>query len=248
MVGLLRCRLGIALVTGMCLINTCRAQDSCTATPLPVDNMSNVHDDYLVLRSGTGTDYYLINAPCVHIDRQTFGTTLHFFLFNRLIKDKGLQSGTVYIRSYRTFSNTQYVNLKMSRGEGWYYPELGSKPIDGIFDVPFAGTVDTWDNLYATTGTPEDLNTKLSAPFHAYGGSDKTQPSTVPPAFWKSNRPFDQAHDVMTYYLIHFGVNPSAAVGLIPFYVALQPQVQHIKLSIFSNVETLSGDYEFIPN
>ena len=52
----------------------------------------------------------------------------------------------------------------------------------------------------------------------------------------------------MTYYLIHFGVNPTASVSLIRFNVGLQREVQHIKLSIYSNVETLSGDYEFVPN
>ena len=224
------------------------ARPKCSGSPIPIEDISNVHDDYLLLSSDNGSDYFVINAPCVRVDRQTFGTNLHFFLFDRLIKNKGLQTGTVYVRSYRTFSNIQYVNVKMSRGDGWYDSVSGGNPIAGMYDEPFGGTIDAWNDVYATSGTPEDFNAKLNASFHAYGESNKTMPSTVPAAFWKSNQPFDQTHDVMTYYLIHFGVNPTASVSLIRFNVGLQREVQHIKLSIYSNVETLSGDYEFVPN
>lgn len=236
----------IALAVTARFGDAARAQSACSASPIPVEDLSNVHDNYLLLRSISGGQYFVINAPCLRIDRQTFGNSLHFF-FNRLLKDEGPQAGTVYIKSFRAFSNTQYVNVKLSRGNGWYYPSSGSSPIAAMYDVPFAGTIDAWDAVYSAAGTPEDFNAKLNVPFHAYGGPSHTMPSTDPALFWKSDRPFNSVHDVMTYYLIHFGVNSTAAVSLIPFQVALQRQVQDIKLTIYSNIETLSGDYEFVP-
>ena len=184
--------IAVVLAASIGFLSFARAQDQCSGSPIPIEDISNVHDDYLLLSSDNGSDYFVINAPCVRVDRQTFGTNLHFFLFDRLIKNKGLQTGTVYVRSYRTFSNIQYVNVKMSRGDGWYDSVSGGNPIAGMYDEPFGGTIDAWNDVYATSGTPEDFNAKLNASFHAYGESNKTMPSTVPAAFWKSNQPFDQ--------------------------------------------------------
>jgi hypothetical protein len=217
--------------------------------PLPIEDLSNIRETYLLLQSASGTNYYVVADSCVIVDREIFGTTLQFSLFNRLIKN-GPRIGTAYVKSYRIFSNHQYVHIKMARGDGWYYPGSGSSPIDAVNELVFNDTTDSWNKAYSTRGTPEDYSVRLNTVpvWHAYGQPDKSLPSTDLPEFWQIDQSFDQQYGLMTNYLLHFTVNPSASISLVPFQVDLQKEVKRIDLTIHSNTEVLSGFWTLIPN
>jgi hypothetical protein len=66
----------------------------------------------------------------------------------------------------------------------------------------------------------------------------------MPADFWKIAETFDRTHGVETSYLIRFTVNTSDKVS--HFQVYAQREVQEVKLTMFSNIDALSGTYRFI--
>jgi len=86
-----------ALVVGLGFYRCAQAQDTCSAVPLPIEDLSNIRETYLLLQSASGTNYYVVSDSCVIVDREIFGTTLQFSLFNRLIKN-GPRIGTAYVK------------------------------------------------------------------------------------------------------------------------------------------------------
>ena len=51
---------------------------------------------------------------------------------------------------------------------------------------------------------------------------------------------------MQTNYLIRFSVNTSDKVSLVPFQVYAQREVQEVQLTMFSNIDALSGTYRFV--
>jgi len=113
-------------------------------------------------------------------------------------------------------------------------------------DEPYVGSLEGWNAAHSMSGDPLDFLDRLKVKWHAYAREDKAFPSTFLPEFWKIDRSFDRTHAVITNYLLRFDVNPSDTVSTIPFEVYLQREVTQIELTIYSNIEALSGQYRFV--
>jgi hypothetical protein len=112
--------------------------------------------------------------------------------------------------------------------------------------VPFSGTVEDWNAAHSSAGNPVDFASRLKIRWHAFATKDSNMPSTVPADFWKIGDAFDRTHGVQTNYLIRFTVNTADRVSLVPFQVYAQREVQEIQLTLFSNIDALSGTYRFV--
>jgi hypothetical protein len=112
--------------------------------------------------------------------------------------------------------------------------------------VPFPGSVEQWNAAHSSPGSPADFADRLKIQWHAFASKDLNSPSTIPASFWQIAETFDREHGVETNYLIRFTVNTSDKVSQIPFQVYAQREVQEVQLTLFSNIDALSGTYRFI--
>jgi hypothetical protein len=112
---------------------------------------------------------------------------------------------------------------------------------------PFGGSIEAWNAAHTSEASPMELDERLKVSWHAFARKDLTMPSTVPSNFWEIESSFDRTHGVVTNYLVRFGVNTTdAKASIVPFQVYAQREVQQISLSLWSNIDALSGDYKFV--
>ena len=112
--------------------------------------------------------------------------------------------------------------------------------------VPFPGTVEDWNAAHSSPGNPSEFADRLKIQWHAFAAPGSAMPSTIPADFWKISDAFDRTHGVQTNYLIRFAVNTTDKVSLVPFQVYVQQEVQEVQLTLYSNIEALSGTYRFV--
>jgi hypothetical protein len=222
------------------------AEDQCFRQPSRIEDLDNARD-YLILKSPR--NYYVLQDTCIVIQRRTFGKTLDFAILNRFPADTQVSDAYVFIKSHRTLTSSPPIKISLSRGDGWFLePNKAHKPEAAArmnFD-PFEGTIKDWNSAHSTPGSPGTVDDRLSVQWHAFATSAPGLPSTVPIHYWQITEPFDQIHDVRTNYLIRFTVNTGSANSLIPFQVYIQPEVKEVELTLFSNIDALSGTYRFI--
>ena len=218
----------------------------CNWRPRQIDNPADIRATTLVLT--TPRDTLGIYENCVTIIRGQFGSVLSFALVNRFPKEIGMTSAYALVKSTRVLSSKPLVKISLSRGNGWFLPggARSQTPLPEMFFEPFKGTVEEWNAAHASFATPEDLAKRLKSAWHAYTTPDFGVSSTDVFQFWPIDSSFDQIHGVSTHYLLRFDVNTEQRVSFIPFTVYLQPEVQQIGLQIYSNIESLSGEYKFI--
>jgi hypothetical protein len=237
-------RIQIVTVIGFALLvvepNT-MAQAACGYLPPQARNLDDVKTANLFLKSSRST--YIMNDDCFDLRRDEFGGILLFKILNRFPTDIGVKTGYLFIKSYRTFSNSQEVKIKLSRGDGWFGENPTSNPVKALGrldDQPFAKSVDDWNSAYASPGTPTDFATRLNVFWHAYATQDQMFSSTSDLQYWKIANNFDKTYGAMTDYLLRFDVNTARSDSLVPFQVYIQRQVKKVELEISSNIESLS--------
>lgn len=235
------------LVATVTIVHTSRAQEPCFRPPSPVSSLDDV-TELLALQTPKRSSYVISNT-CQVVRRDTFGSVLNFVILNRFPEGTAVTDAYVFIKSYRILTSAPPVKISLSRGDGWLLPKgTGGQYSDlsRMAFVPFSGTVEEWNAAHSSTGSPIEFADRLKAPWHAYAAKDSNLPSTVPADFWKIADGFDRTHGVQTNYLIRFAVNTSEKVSLVPFQVYAQREVQEIQLTIFSNIDALSGTYRLV--
>ena len=221
-------------------LSSAHAQENC-ARPTPVESLGDIKFNYLALKSPRNT--YVIDNHCILINRREFPKLLSFVV---LPVGSSSETAGLYIKSYRTFSNSPPYRIKLSRGDGWYLSDSsdGTATVQNrLDDKPYAGTIQDWNAAYSTAGTPLDFKDRLKIRWHAYADDQKTMSSTDDPTYWTTKADFDFSHGTLTAYLLRF---PSNSQTPIPFNVYLQDEVIRVDLILNSNVEALSGEYKFI--
>jgi hypothetical protein len=221
-------------------LSCAHAQENC-ARPTPVNSLDNIKYNYLALKSPRGV--YAIDNHCILVNRREFAKILKF-----MVLPVGTKSTTaaLYIKSYRTFTNTQRIPIKLSRGDGWFLSDSpdGTAAVQArLDDKPYTGTVQEWNAAYSTAGTPLDFKDRLKVSWHAYADDQKSMASTDDQAYWAASADFDFSHGTLTAYLLRFPANSQSA---IPFEVYMQDEVKEVDLILSSNVEALAGEYKFI--
>lgn len=224
-----------------------RSQDDCFRPPVPVESLENVRD-HLVLQTARASYVLPATATCFAVRRQTFGTVLSFAILNRF-PDENATDAYVLIKSDRKLTSSPPIKLSLSRGDGWFLPGEGglqSAAVGRMASEAFGGSIEEWNSAYGSAGGPADLAARLKVPWHAFATSALAMPSTVSAEFWKIGDAFDRAHGVRTNYLIRFSVNTSEKISTVPFQVYIQREVQQVELTLFSNIDALSGTYRFL--
>lgn len=220
------------------LCSACARENCGRATP--VDSLKDIKYNYLALRSPTAI--YAIDKSCVILTRREFRKILSF----DLLPVSSDSTTTLYMESYRVFTSSPSYKISLSRSGGWFFSKTlksGAARQKKLLDIPYPGSVEDWNAAHATAGTPLDFESRLKVLWHAYANSDKSLSSTDDPRFWITKPDFDFAHGTLTAYLLRF---PAKTQTPIPFQVYLQDEVQHVDLIINSNVEALSGEYNFV--
>ena len=100
--------------------------------------------------------------------------------------------------------------------------------------------------LLHVVGSPEAFGTRLGIRWHAFATQDRSTSSTLLLDFCKVPPDFDLVHGVQTKYLIKFNVNTGSKLSLVPFQIYAQPEVREITMTLFSNIDALSGKYRFV--
>lgn len=222
------------------------ADDRCFRQPSQVENLENT-SEHLILRSRRSN--YLLEDSCIVIERRTFGKTLDFAIRNRFPADTQVSTAYLFIKSDRTLATEPPVKVSLSRSDGWFL-ELGKgrkpSPGDRMNFEPYQGSVKDWNTAHATPGDPAAIDERLRTDWHAFATDAPSMPSTVPIDYWQITEPFDITHDVRTNYLVRFAVNTGSGNSMVPFQVYIQPAVKSVQLTIFSNIDELSGTYKFI--
>jgi hypothetical protein len=222
-------------------------QDDCFRPPDPVENLDDVRD-FLILQTPRKANY-VIRSSCCTLARRTFSTVLSFGILNRFPDGTGITDGYVLIKSYRILTSSPSIKISLSRGDDWFLPLRGrtTAAAPRIDSEPFGGSIEAWNAAHASEGTPTEVDERLKIFWHAFARNDLTMPSTVPSNFWEIDSTFDRIHGVRTNYLVRFGVNTKEAkASIVPFQVYAQREVQQITLSLWSNIDALSGDYKFV--
>ena len=243
--------IALGLVSGLAASigggNLSFAQQTCFRPPAPVSSLADV-SELLALQTPKRSSY-VITDPCQTVRRGTFGPTLNFVIVNKFPQGTAVSDAYLFIKSYRILTSAPPVKISLTRGDGW----LLAKSRDGqaadaprMAFVPFAGSVEDWNSAHASAGSPADFADRLKIPWHAFASKDSGSPSTIPADFWKIAEPFDRVHGVQTNYLIRFTVNMSDNVSLVPFQVYAPREVQEVQLTLYSNIDALSGAYRFI--
>lgn len=227
--------------------STTAAQEFCNWRPRQIDNPADIRATTLVLK--TSRETLGIYNNCVTIVRRQFGNILSFALVNRFPEEIGMTSAYALVKSTRTLSTSPPIKVSLSRGKGWLFAGATSaSPVtqrEMSFE-PFKGTVEQWNSAHASAATPEEFANRLKTSWHAYIAPDFGISSGDAFQFWQVAPTFNPAHDVSTHYLLRFDVNIDKRVSLVPFTVHLQPEVQQIILEVYSNIDSLSGEYRFI--
>jgi hypothetical protein len=234
--------LPIAIIQALCVViwlSPAYAQENC-GRATPVDSLGDIKYNYLALTSPTNT--YAIDKSCIILTRREFRKVLPF----DLLPANSDSTTALYIESYRAFSSNPPYKISLSRGGGWFFSKTqkgNAAAQKKLPDKPYPGSVESWNAAHSTAGTPLDFEGRLKVLWHAYANSDRTLSSTEDPGVWKTRPDFDFAHGTLTVYLLRF---PPKSQTPIPFQVYLQDEVKHVDLVINSNVEALSGEYNFI--
>jgi hypothetical protein len=193
--------------------------------------------------------YFVVTKTCHTVRRSTFGTTLRFGILNQFPEGTGVSDAYVFIKSYRVLNSSPPIKLSLSRGDGWTLQGQGETPPTAAPRMefePFPDTIEKWNSAHELPGTPFELGTRLGVRWHAFTTTSGTSSSTVPIGFWRVPDDFDRIHGVQTNFLIRFKVNTSNRVSIVPFEVFIQPAVTQFELTLFSNIDALSGTYKFI--
>lgn len=223
------------------------AQDTCFRPPSPVSSLDDV-TELLALQTPKRSSY-VISDTCQVVRRNTFGSVLNFAILNRFPEGTAVTDAYVFIKSYRILTSAPPVKISLSRGDGWQLPKAnGGQSYDPgrMTFVPFSGSVEDWNAAHSLGGNPIDFADRLKVQWHAFASTNSGMSSTVPADFWKISDAFDRTHGVQTNYLIRFSVNTSDKVSLVPFQVYAQREVQEVQLTMFSNIDALSGTYRFV--
>lgn len=223
------------------------AQETCFRPPSPVSSLDDA-TELLALQTPKRSSY-VISDTCQVVRRNTFGSILNFAIVNRFSEGTAVTDAFVFIKSYRILTSSPPVKISLSRGDGWLYPNTaGGQSTDPgrMAFVPYPGTVENWNAAHSSPGDPGELADRLKMQWHAFAAPDSNLPSTVPADFWKISDAFDRTHGVQTNYLIRFSVNTTDKVSLVPFQVYAQREVQEVQLTLYSNIEALSGTYRFV--
>jgi hypothetical protein len=223
------------------------SQDTCFRPPSPVSSLDDV-TELLALQTPKHSSY-VVSDTCQVVRRNTFGSILNFAIVNRFPEGTAVTDAFVFIKSYRILTSSPPVKISLSRGDGWLYPKaVGGQSSDPgrMAFVPYRGTVEDWNAAHSSAGDPREFAERLKIQWHAFASPDSNMPSTVPADFWKIPDVFDRTHGVQTNYLIRFAVNTTDKVSLVPFQVYAQREVQEVQLTLYSNIEALSGTYRFI--
>jgi len=231
--------LGHSFLIMLFWLSCAHAQENCKR-PTPVDALGDIQSNYLALKSRNVS--YAIDSPCIILDRQAFPKILSFFI---LPLDVGPTTTLIFIKSYRTFTNSPPDKIKVSRSDGWFFsdsPQGKAVIQQRLDDEPYSDTLVAWNSAHSTAGTPQEFKDRLKVIWHAYADEEKHLPSTRNPSYWKTKTDFDFGHGTLTAYLLRF---PSNSKTPIPFNVYLQDAVQQIELTLDSNVEALSGEFKF---
>jgi hypothetical protein len=239
------CAVAVLATIGAAL-GRAHAQDDCFRPPTPVESLDNVRD-YLILQ--TERTSYAITTKCVVVRRQTFGTVLNFAIVNRFPAETAISDAYVLIKSNRILTSAPPIKISLSRGDGWFLPNEGDKPpadADRMNYEPFPGTIEEWNSAHASSGSPAEFAGRLKVKWHAFATGAPGMPSTVPAEWWKVSDKFDRDHGVRTNYLIRFAVNKSNKVSTVPFQVYAQREVERAEVTVLSNIDALSGSYQFV--
>jgi hypothetical protein len=243
-------KIAFGLVSGLATAvgggNSSLAQQTCFRPPSPVSSLADV-TELLALQTPKRSSY-VISDTCQAVRRDTFGPTLNFVILNRFPEGTAVSDAYVFVKSYRVLTSAPPVKISLSRGDGWLLPksrEGQTADAARMAFVPFAGSVEEWNAAHSSAGSPADFADRLKVQWHAFASKDSGSPSTIPADFWKIAETFDRIHGVETNYLIRFTVNTSDKVSLVPFQVYVQREVQEVQLTLFSNIDALSGTYRF---
>src|ERR1700737_349895 len=244
-------RIAFGLVSGLATTvaggNSSLAQQTCFRAPSPVSSLADV-TELLALQTPMRNSY-VISDTCQIVRRDTFGSALNFVILNRFPEGTAVSDAYVFVKSYRILTSAPPVKISLSRGDGWLLPKPnGGQAADAgrMTFVPFPGSVEDWNAAHSFAGSPADFADRLKIQWHAFASKDSNSPSTIPAEFWKIDETFDRTHGVETNYLIRFTVNTSEKVSQVPFQVYTQREVQEVQLTLFSNIDALSGTYRFI--
>jgi hypothetical protein len=223
----------------------CQSKSDCTARPIPIESPNNVRSFHLMLVKYNHDQ--LLEGNCYVLNRLSYGDALHFNVIDRFSDDVNTDTGYLFIKSLRTFSNQPVDKIALSRGGGWAIPNAHGEfePIGKWNDQPYVGSVATWNASHSQPGDPVSIDDRLHTKWHAYAGDNGNFPSTNPIDFWKIKN-VDLDHMAVTNYLIRFDVNKGAIPSRVKSYVDLQPEVRRIDLIIYSNIQLLGGSYTFI--
>jgi hypothetical protein len=237
-----------AAVVGLAVL-TCNAnaEDQCFREPSPIESLDNTNE-HLILRSPRNN--YVLEAACIVINRRTFGKTLDFVVLNRFPSDTQVSAAYIFAKSDRTLTTSPPIKISLSRGDGWFLESnKGQTPAPGgkMNFEPFQGTIENWNTAHSEPGGPGTVDDRLKVQWHAFATNIPALPSTVPIDYWQIAEPFDVAHNIRTNYLIRFAVNTDSTTNsLVPFQVYIQQAVKEVDLTLFSNIDALSGTYRFI--
>jgi hypothetical protein len=232
----------IAIVAGS---ERAHSQGDCFRPPAPIESLDNARD-HLVLQTRRAS--YVLPAACITVRRQTFGTVLSFAILNRFPEENATEA-YIWIKSDRRLTSSPPVKLSLSRGDGWFLPSVGGqKPaaLGRMASDPFAGSIEEWNSAHMSAGSPLDIAARLKVSWHAFATNAPGMPSTASPEFWKIDDSFDRSHGVRTNYLIRFSVNTGDKISTVPFQVYIQREVEQVDLTMFSNIDALSGTYRFL--
>ena len=210
--------------------------------PVPVDSVSEVQTHFLVVKSIFGPA--VVDSECVLLNPDTFAGRVQFSIIPS--GADAAETAYVFVKSYRVFTTMPPDKIKMSRGDGWFFPAArpgNYSDEDRIDDVPFDGSVEDWNAAHSSKATPEQMEKRLDFRWHAYPDKDEAMPSTRRIDFWKTRADFDFSHGTLTSYLIRFPANSATP---IPFNVGLLPQVKEFQLEFYSNIDQIFGTYRFI--
>lgn len=236
--------LWIALA-GILFAQCAHAEEFCNWRPRQIEDPTDVRGTTLLLV--TDRETLGIYNNCVTILRRQFGSILNFALVNRFPEGTSATSAYALVKSTRLLSSSPPVKITLSRGKGWILPGTDGKVVpQGEFSRPYRGSIEDWNKAHDSLGTPEEISQRLRVPWHSYATADLGLSSTDYADFWKIDPSFDRMHSVSTHYLLRFDVNTGRYVSNILFQVALQPEVDQIRLNIQSSMESLSGEFKFM--
>lgn len=235
------------LVGTLAMAELSLAQETCFRPPSPVSSLDDV-TELLALQTPKRSSY-VISDTCQVVRRNTFGSILNFAIVNRFPEGTAVTDAFVFIKSYRILTSNPPVKISLSRGDGWLLSKTAggqSSDLARMAFVPFPGTVEDWNAAHSSPGNPSEFADRLKIQWHAFAAPGSAMPSTIPADFWKISDAFDRTHGVQTNYLIRFAVNTTDKVSLVPFQVYAQQEVQEVQLTLYSNIEALSGTYRFV--